>query len=85
MENFDKPYKLILDHKTILHHLVYSLDKLERDKLIEIAKNVYNNDIETKMELVIESSQKSLNILTSELDPEELLNEINEDKKLLPK
>ncbi|CAF0703150.1 unnamed protein product [Brachionus calyciflorus] len=41
IQSFGRPYDLINDEETILHDLVYSLDKQERDKLIEMAKNSY--------------------------------------------
>ncbi len=40
IENFGRPYDLLKDRRTILHSLVFSLDKSEREKLIEAAKNV---------------------------------------------
>ena len=38
IENFGRPYDLIKDESTILHDLVYTLEKAEREKLIEMAK-----------------------------------------------
>jgi hypothetical protein len=42
IENFARPYELLMDSKTILHGLVYSLDKQKRDKLIDLAKKQYD-------------------------------------------
>nr|QNH67886.1 ATP-binding cassette transporter subfamily C member 4 X3 [Brachionus rotundiformis] len=41
--NFGRPYELIEDDTTILHDLVFSLDKHERVKLIDVAKEKYIN------------------------------------------
>ena len=38
IENFSVPYELLMDNKTILHSLVYSLEDKEKDRLIRIAE-----------------------------------------------
>ena len=38
VENFDSPYELIQNDSSVLHDLVYALDKDERDKLIDQAR-----------------------------------------------
>nr|APD26522.1 ATP-binding cassette transporter subfamily C member 4 X4 protein [Brachionus koreanus] len=47
--NFGRPYELIEDETTILHDLVFSLDKQERDKLVEMAKKSFKNQRRVSM------------------------------------
>ena len=42
IENFGTPYELLMDNKTILHGLVYSLENKEKERLISIAKKAFN-------------------------------------------
>ena len=39
--NFDSPYELLCDQKSVLHDLVFSQEKSEADKLFEIARNTW--------------------------------------------
>lgn len=41
LEDFAAPYELIQDKSSILSGLMSNLEKAERDKLTEIAKNCY--------------------------------------------
>nr|QNH67887.1 ATP-binding cassette transporter subfamily C member 4 X4 [Brachionus rotundiformis] len=47
--NFGRPYELIEDDTTILHDLVFSLDKQERDKLVDMAKKSFKNQRRVSM------------------------------------
>lgn len=44
IENFGRPYDLLNDENTVLYRLVNSLENLEKEKLIEMAKKSYEKN-----------------------------------------
>ncbi|CAF0703154.1 unnamed protein product [Brachionus calyciflorus] len=69
VQNFGRPYELIEDESTILHDLVFSLDKQERDKLIEMAKKAFKNCRRSSMfldQVVSQHSSPEIEPMTSE-------------------
>ena len=75
--NFGRPYELIQDESTILHDLVFSLDKQEREKLVEMAKKAFRNQRRVSMFL----DQVVVN--QSSLEAENLVHDYSEKSKLL--
>lgn len=81
IESFGAPIDLLNNEKTILHDLVYSLDKTEKNKLIEIAqkssmgKNT-SNAVKTQHD---ENSEISVDITLSEANDYDVA--INDEKQ----
>ncbi len=59
LEDFGTPYELLMNHRTILHSLVFSLDKMESDKLVEIAKQSHLNKKSNKIENLNEETTEN--------------------------
>jgi hypothetical protein len=70
IENFGRPYELLMNSKTILHGLVYSLDKHEREKLIDIAKRIYEKFEQPTVSQLVESLAKKIDFSMSKSDEE---------------
>lgn len=43
IESFARPYDMILDESSLLNEMLKSLDRFERERLIEIARNASNS------------------------------------------
>lgn len=95
IESFARPYDMILDESSLLNEMLKSLDKYERERLIEIARNAANSSsLSTSSTLspnTTSSSSTSRNILdtsssplTSDPDPDISTEEV-EKQNLLQK
>lgn len=73
IENFARPYDMILDESSLLNEMLKSLDKYERERLIEIARNAANSSsLSTSSTLspnTTSSSSTSRNILDTSSSP----------------
>lgn len=94
IESLARPYEMILDESSLLNEMLSSLDKYERERLIEMARNAANaSSLSTSSTLSpnTTSSSTSRNILdtsssplTSDPDPD-LSTEDIEKQNLLSK
>lgn len=70
IESFGKPYDMITDELSPLNEMLNSLEKFERDRLIEIARNAANSSFSTSSTLSPNStSSASRNILDTSNSP----------------
>lgn len=71
IESFGKPYDMITDQLSPLSEMLNSLEKFERDRLIEIARNAANSSFSTSSTLSPNStsSSTSRNILDTSNSP----------------
>ena len=93
VENFQRPYKMILDETSILFEMLNSLEKGEKERLIEIAKSAAADlpssaDSSTLSPNTYSTSSKLLNTSSSQLTTTtfdmDLSFENDEKLKLLP-
>jgi hypothetical protein len=71
---------LLKDEKSILHELVYSLEKSEIEKLVEMARLAYKNT-ETQLPLVRKDSSKKFDSKTNETDNDLVIKFSNNEKE----
>lgn len=83
IENFGKPYDLLNDDRTILNGLVNSLEKSEKEKLIEMARKAYEN---SRKDYSIEQELPQAYITEDSKISTEMYRDNNlENESLLPK
>lgn len=92
IENFERPYNLIMDETSILYEMLNSLDKMEKERLIEMAKRSgLSSNSFTSSTLSPNTSSTSSKLLhsssspiTSDPDPDLSLDDA-EKQNLIPK
>ena len=78
--NYGAPIDLLNDESTILHDLVYSLDKSESSKLTEMASQAQKRNAKNQaLDIDIKSSNKFMDIPLTE--NEEVVLSDNEEKE----